>query len=171
MKYLRIVILVLFLCSMTSLHGQTSVDSLFIDDIKAVYYVNSPLAVKYMNKSKKPLYVSVSLQRSTDNNDWVTVFNDIFYSNYKFERSKIIDDILVTPLSKLDFSSNSTTPIIGSRTDVWIVDKRLLLYGKQQTFRLKYIIETSTHNIRPVIEETESKVKIMFSRPFHIRNR
>ncbi|MBP5219922.1 MAG: hypothetical protein J6034_04380, partial [Bacteroidaceae bacterium] len=103
--------------------------------------------------------------------DWVTVFNDIFYSNYKFERSKIIDDILVTPLSKLDFSSNSTTPIIGNRTDVWIVDKRLLLYGKQQTFRLKYIIETSTHNIRPVIEETESKVKIMFSRPFHIRNR
>ena len=169
MKYLRFVILVLYLCGMTSLRGQTSVDSLYIDDIKTDYYVNSSLVVKYTNKSKKPLYVSVSLQRSTDNNDWVTVLKDIFYPNYIIERSEIIDDILVTPLSKLDFSSNSTTPITSSRTDVWIVDKRLLLFGKQQTYRLKYIIETSTHNICPVIEKEEkTKVKIMYSQPFHI---
>lgn len=105
---------------------------------------------------------------STENNDWVTVLKDIFYPNYIIERSEIIDDILVTPLSKLDFSSNSTTPITSSRTDVWIVDKRLLLFGKQQTYRLKYIIETSTHNICPVIEKEEKpKVKIMYSQPFH----
>ncbi len=172
MKYLRFVILVLYLCGMTSLRGQTSVDSLYIDDIKTDYYVNSSLVVKYTNKSKKPLYVSVSLQRSTDNNDWVTVLKDIFYPNYIIERSEIIDDILVTPLSKLDFSSNSTTPITSSRTDAWIVDKRLLLFGKQQTYRLKYIIETSTHNICPVIEKEEKpKVKIMYSQPFHIRSK
>lgn len=116
------------------------------------------------------MYVSVSLQRSTDNNDWVTVLKDIFYPNYIIERSEII--ILVTPLSKLDFSSNSTTPITSSRTDAWIVDKRLLLFGKQQTYRLKYIIETSTHNICPVIEKEEkTKVKIMYSQPFHIRSK
>ena len=64
MKYLRFVILVLYLCGMTSLRGQTSVDSLYIDDIKTDYYVNSSLVVKYTNKSKKPLYVSVTSVRN-----------------------------------------------------------------------------------------------------------
>lgn len=143
-----------------------SIDSLYIDSINNKYCVNTPLSITYTNKSKTPMYVRASLEGSDNNKDWHLIFEDIFMK-YRFDRSPIDNQVEIISLEpKAIGSSNSTTPIIDSRTDLWIVDNRLLKYNK--LFRLKFNIGTHAHNIVPVVENEFTATKIIYSRPFTI---
>ena len=167
----RTILIVYCLCHTLLVHTQTPTDSLYIDSININYCIESPLVLTYTNESKTPLYVTVSLEGKNDNKDWHLIYEDIFME-YRFEQSQINNSIEIIPMHPNALgSSNSLTPIINKRTDIWMVDKRLLeLYGIDKTFRLKYTVGTHSHYTIPVKEKELVKEKILYSPPFNIES-
>ena len=169
MIFIRIVLIAYCLCYTHFVYAQNETDSLYIDSININYCIESPLILSYKNKSRTPLYVTVSLEGSNNNKDWHLIYEDIFME-YRFEHSQINNSIEIIPMYPNAIGSpNSLTPIVNNRTDIWTVDKRLLEeYGSEIYFRLKYIVGTHSHYMIPVKEKVLVKERILHSRPFNI---
>ena len=156
--------------SVTEIKGQTQVDSLYIDSLNCEYYVNSPLTIKYTNETSVPLYVVTSLEGYSNTNGWTSIFDDIFMK-YRFDRSPIDNSVEIMPLlPKSTGSQESNTSIKKNRTDIWVVDERLLSeYGQQQLYRLKFRIRTHCNYMNIVGNEDKTEEKIKYSRSFYIK--
>lgn len=164
MKCPKLVLSLLATCYLTIAHGQGVIDSLYIDSLHHEYYANSPLSIRFTNKSKVPLYVTISLEEIDKEGNWHLIFKDIFIK-YRFEHSPIDNSIEIIPMT---FKANKNIQIFDSKTVVWTIDERLLLEDRQM-YRLKYRIRIDPKYMTLVENDNAIEDRIIYSNPFYIR--
>ena len=164
MKCSKLVLSLLATCYLTIAHGQGVLDSLYIDSLHQEYYANSPLSIRFTNKSKVPLYVTISLEKNDKGGNWHLILKDIFIK-YRFEHSPIDNSIEIIPMT---LKANKNIQIIDSKTVEWTIDERLLLEDRQR-YRLKYRIRIDPKYMPHVENDNAIEERIIYSNPFYIR--
>ena len=162
MKCSKLVLSLLATCYLTIAHGQGVLDSLYIDSLHQEYYANSPLSIRFTNKSKVPLYVTIALEKIDKVGNWHLILRDILLK-YRFEHTPTGNIIIPMPLK-----ANKNIQIIDSKTVEWTIDERLLLEDRQR-YRLKYRIRIDPKYMPHVENDNAIEERIIYSNPFYIR--
>ena len=139
-----------------------SVDSLkIIDSVKNEYIIGDVIDFNYVNPTKTPLYVGISLERK-DDEDWFLFFNEIFKKHSFLVHP---DNGVIHIMPEGGFSINTFSPIKGTKKDCWKVCD--CLYGDESIalFRLKYTISLIPYGFEFSNKNVVLPTKVCYSKP------
>lgn len=143
-----------------------SVDSLkIIDSVKNEYIIGDVIDFNYVNPTKTPLYVGISLERK-DDEDWFLFFNEIFKKHSFLVHP---DNGVIHIMPEGGFSINTFSPIKGTKKDCWKVCD--CLYGDESIalFRLKYTISLISYGFEFSNKNVVLPTKVCYSKPFYVK--
>ena len=166
MIFAKMLFSVFFLYISSSSCAQNETDSLEIEfQVKDEYVLGDTIDFKYINKSKKDLYIGISLERQKNDEDWTCLFKDVFRKYKYVQEGNIVNIVPETN----DWPKESFVAIKDSRVDNWIVDNCLYADEQKEIFRFKFTIDVIPWGFKINDGKKCPQKTIRYSKPFIVK--